>query len=232
MEGNATANGHAGEALALEERVISSTPRPSAEVQPIGGTPNFAITHGATAIQASHPRPQRDSTTLLAVLTQAALTPTRTSSGRANSGRFIATVYSITTMELIIRRNKKNVVGDENQWTFGQIVALLVTAGSFTKMFRFILTYLTLGGGRVSAFNHPFCCSIHESLILMLGCPRNFSRLFCLSIAAVRRGIDRVLRHLRLQLRNSTVPMARGLTIGDRNASEFEVILIHYLHGV
>ncbi|KAF9507450.1 hypothetical protein BS47DRAFT_1277484, partial [Hydnum rufescens UP504] len=64
---------------------------------------------------------------------------TSSASGRGLVGRFLASIYGVTMLELTIHRNKKYVVGDENQWAFGQIAAMVIAIGSLNEVLQFLL---------------------------------------------------------------------------------------------
>ncbi|KAF9517230.1 hypothetical protein BS47DRAFT_1390022 [Hydnum rufescens UP504] len=104
-----------------------------------GGPSNITAPRDQSVTEAVPPSPQRAFTSLSTVSDNKLHFFLQTSSGRGIIGRFLASIYGVTMLELTIHRNKKHVTGDENQWAFGQIVALLITVGSLNEVIHFIL---------------------------------------------------------------------------------------------
>jgi len=52
----------------------------------------------------------------------------------------LAAIYGVVMLELYETRNKHLVAGGENQWTFGQIMALVQIISTFNEMLHFIIS--------------------------------------------------------------------------------------------
>ncbi|KAF9507451.1 hypothetical protein BS47DRAFT_311284 [Hydnum rufescens UP504] len=129
-----------GEANALERGVISSHLRSGLELQRMDGPLNTTASREQSVTEPVHPRPRRAFTQLSTVSNNRLYFQTSFASGRGLVGRFLASIYGVTMLELTIHRNKKRVVGDENQWAFGQIAAIIIAIGSLNEVLQFLLT--------------------------------------------------------------------------------------------
>ena len=136
---NANSTAGASDANALELGVIPSHARSGVEPRRIAGPSDITTPRSRMATEIPHPPPRRAFTALSTVSDNKMFFSPQTSSGRGLLGRVLTAVYGVTMLELTIKRNRNNIGGDEGVWTFGQIVAMLVTAGSLNEVFHFIL---------------------------------------------------------------------------------------------
>ncbi|KAF9507447.1 hypothetical protein BS47DRAFT_1304054 [Hydnum rufescens UP504] len=128
------------EANALERGVISSHPRSGLELQRTNGPLNTTASREQSVTEAVHAPPPR-AFTQLSIISNSRLylqTPSAGESGRI--GRFLTSVYGVTMLELTIHRNKKHVIGNENQWAFGQIAPMVIAIGSLNEVLQFLFT--------------------------------------------------------------------------------------------
>ena len=124
---NSTATVRVSDANALEMGETPPHAGSGVEPQRIAGPSNNPTPSSPTATETSSQSTASDNF------------PRQTPSKQGLLGRLLTAVYGVTMLELTIQRNKKNVEAGENQWTFGQIVAMLITVGSLNEVLHYFL---------------------------------------------------------------------------------------------
>jgi hypothetical protein len=155
-ESNSMDVARVGEASALERGSISSHPRSGLELQRIGGPSDTTARREQSVTEAVHPCPRKASTAQSTVSNNNLYFQTSSANERGPIGRFLTSVYGVTMLELTIHRNKKHVIGDENQWAFGQIAAMVIAIASLNGVLQLLLPGQNRRGKKKSECIHSF----------------------------------------------------------------------------